>query len=426
MFLVYKIFQNNYFVLRDSSEYFNLAKNIISDFQFYSGDLSESINPEFYTKRPPLYSLFIILATGFLNSKISILCIQSVLSVSSILITKSIFESYFGKANSLVLFLFIISSLNQFIYSNLLMSEIFLQFLIVITIYVLHKFLTKKSSKYLIFYQILVALLFLAKPVFYLFVFPNIVITYYISRRINYKRGVIYSIIPLLALFLYCQWNFKRTGAYNFSSIQQYNIVNYNLRYFHTNKYGPEYAQSINNLIKQESRKINNYPERLDYLNNTSIDYIKKDFFHYSIFHIKGVFRIFIDPGRFDMSNFFGLNSEKEEVGLLKHLNESGIKGGLNYLKTQPVLIIICFNLVLLFNILKFLGFGYFLATKLRHSKLIFWIILILILYVAFLTGPLGASRFMVPILSLYLFIALYGLSDFIKMTKLFIESKRL
>ncbi|WP_299520932.1 hypothetical protein [Winogradskyella sp.] len=161
-------------------------------------------------------------------------------------------------------------------------------------------------------------------------------------------------------------------------------------------------------------------------MTSTAINHIKKDLLSYLVFHAKGAVRIFIDPGRFDMVNFFKLNSDvKNEVGLLKQINEGGLKSAIDYLKTQPLLIIICFNLVLLFNLIKFLGFLWFLIRKLKQSKLIIWIIFGFILYIAGLTGPLGASRFIIPVLPLYLFISLYGISDFISTTKSFIGLKR-
>ncbi len=425
-FLIYRIIQNNYLVLIDSVEYFNLAKNILNNFEFHIGGPNSTIEPESYTKRPPLYAVFITIFSGFLNSKALVICIQSLLSISSILIIKSIFKAYFGNINNVLLFLFTFSFLNQFIYSNFIMSEIFLQFLIVISMYVLNKLLNKKSLKYLLYYQILVILLFLTKPVFYLYVIPNILLTYLLCKRINLKFGTIYASIPLLVVFLYCQWNYNRTGSYNFSSIQQINLVNYNLKYFHTNKYGTTYANNINTRIREEAQEINNYSKRLDYMTSTAINHIKKDLLSYLVFHAKGAVRIFIDPGRFDMVNFFKLNSDvKNEVGLLKQINEGGLKSAIDYLKTQPLLIIICFNLVLLFNLIKFLGFLWFLIRKLKQSKLIIWIIFGFILYIAGLTGPLGASRFIIPVLPLYLFISLYGISDFISTTKSFIGLKR-
>ena len=126
------------------------------------------------------------------------------------------------------------------------------------------------------------------------------------------------------------------------------------------------------------------------------------------------------------MANFFNLDSGKDnEVGLLKQLNENGLNGAIQYLKNQPLLILIGFSMVLLFNLIKLFGFIWFLIKQLRTAKLVLWVMLGLICYIAILTGPLGASRFMVPILPLYLFISLYGISDFVKKKKLFIVPKR-
>ncbi len=421
VFFIYKIIQNDYLTLIDSEEYYILAENILNRFNFYIGDLTAPIQPELYTKRPPLYAIFIIISSGFLSSKALILGLQGLLSIFNILTVKFIFEKHFGKTNTVLLFLFTFSFLNQFIYSNFIMSEIFLQFLIVLSFYTLYKLFEKRSLKILISFQILIILLFLTKPIFYLFVIPNILLTYLLSKRTKIKFGTSTALIPILAIFLYCHWNYQRTGSYNFSSIQQINLVDYNLKYFHMNAYGSTYANDTNRSIKEKAAAEENYPKRLKTMNSMAINYLKQDFISYAIFHAKGIVRIFIDPGRFDMVQFFGFTSDiKNETGLLQAINESGLKGAFHYLKTQPLLIIICFNLVLIFNLLKFLGFIWFLIKKLKETSLIYWIMIGFICYIAGLTGPLGASRFLVPIVPLYLFISLYGLSDLLVKLKSF------
>ncbi len=293
------------------------------------------------------------------------------------------------------------------------MSEIFVQFLITLTIYSIHLLLKHNKLKHLLYYQILIILLLLTKPVFYLFVIPNILLTYLICRRIKSKLGIFYSIIPILTVLLYCQWNYERTSSYSFSSIQHTNLRDYNLRYFHTNKYGAEYAENIKDSIINKAKGINGYNNKIKFINSTSLNYLKKDAASYTLFHLIGSLKMLVDPGRFDLSIYFNFDPNKiNNVGLLKHYNEGGTRGALKFLKSQPLLIIVLFNFILLINLFKFLGFLWFLIKHLKKASLIIWVMLIFIGYIVGLTGPIGASRFLIPILPLYLFLSLYGLSN--------------
>ncbi len=417
LFFLYNICYNTTFILLDSEEYYNLASNILNHFEFYSGNINDVIEIEDYTKRPPLYSIFILVFSLFLKSYTLLFLVQNVLSISSILIVKSIFEASFGKSKRVVLFLFIFLSLSQFIYANLMMSEMLLQFLITLSIYLLYLIISQKRTSYLWYYQLLVILLFLTKPVFYLFVIPNILVTFLVCRQIKVRFGTLKAIIPIVAVMLYCQWNYNRTGSYNFSSIQQINLVNYNLRYFHTNKYGVDYAQNINSKIKEESEAVENYKNRLKLKNELVAEYIKKDLLSYGIFHIKGSARFFVDPGRFDIANFFNLKNS-DEVGILKHLNENGVSGVIDYFKTQSIIIILLFVTILALSIVKFIGFTWFVVGLFKQNKLLWWIVIGIIIYISALTGPLGAARFIVPVLPFYTFASIYGITALWKRIK--------
>lgn len=419
VFFLYSILSNNYLLMSDAKEYYYLAENILHHSTSYCGDLNSTIYPDLFTRRPPLYSLFIILTSFFLKSKISILFFQAVLSIVSISIIKRIFEDYMGKPNSFFLYILVLSSVSQFIYANMIMSEIFIQFLIVMTILTFNKLLKQKNIKFLFYYQVLIILLLLTKPVFYLFVIPNIFLTYVICRRIRLKFGVLSSIIPIIIVLLYYQWNYERTGAYDFSSIQHFNLRDYNLRYFQTYKYGPAYAEKINDSIKNVTQRIQNYPDKIDFINSTTLNYLKKDATSYLVFHLFGSLKFFIDPGRYDLFRYLNLDSNKiSEVGFLRHLNEGGIKGALEFLKSQPLIIIVLFNLILIINFFKLIGFLWFLIKHLKKSPLIYWIMLVFIVYIAGISGPVGAARFVISILPLYLFLSLYGLTDLFNITK--------
>ncbi|MGY3792125.1 hypothetical protein [Aquimarina sp. 433] len=422
IFIIYQTVNDNYLTMLDSLEYLELSKNIGHYFEFYCGDLSKNIDYGYYTRRPPLYSIFLLVTSLFFTSKATIIIVQSLLSISSILVTKKIFEDQFEQINKIILYLFMIFSLSQFIYANMLMSEIFVQFLIVLTIYVANLILKYKSTKHLLIYQSLITLLLLTKPVFYLLVIPNIIITFIFCKRVFLKPTLtsLTSIIPIVIVLLYCHWNFERTGSYDFSSIQHVNLKDYNLKYFHLNKYGEEYANKVNHDITVKSREISEYPKKIEFIKTQSIDHLSKELIPYLFFHLRGSIKFFIDPGRYDLFMFFYPNSNKiSEVGFLSHFNKGGFLGVFKFLKTQPTPLIISLVIILILNIVKFLGFIWFWLKNAKNINLIFYVMLFFILFLAGISGPVSAARFTIPIYPLYFFFAIYGINSFIKISNL-------
>jgi hypothetical protein len=117
---------------------------------------------------------------------------------------------------------------------------------------------------------------------------------------------------------------------------------------------------------------------------------------------------MFLDPGRFDLYNFFEFRNNSQ-VGFLKHINEGGIIGAYKYLKEQPLAIVIIVPIVLLFNLFKGIGFVLFWIKNHKTSAPIFWFMLFIMVYLTVLVGLIGASRFLLPILPIYLFFAVLG-----------------
>ncbi|MCB0450240.1 MAG: glycosyltransferase family 39 protein [Confluentibacter sp.] len=408
LFFTIKLSLGNFFFIEDSFEYYRLAENIKHGVGFYSGDIHANIQFEDYTKRPPLYSIFILVFSFLLHSKIAVLFMQNVLSIASIFMCLRLFEAYHKPISQKILLAFLLTSLSQFVYSNYLMSEILLQFLIVLLCYLFHAIVTEKKWQYLVCFQAVIILLFLTKPVFYLFVVPNLVLSVWFTKHI--KNAYLYAFLPIIACVLYMNWNYQRTGSFEFSSIQNINLKNYNLYYFNVNKYGEAYAQEVNSKISAIANAKNTYAEQQKAIKEQSISYLKKDGLEYAFMHLKGSLRIFFDPGRFDIHNFFELKNTGE-MGFLNQLNKNGIGGALNYFKNQPLLVIVLIPILLLFNVFKLIGFVLFWVRHYKTAPALYWFMLLIILYIVGLTGPIGAARFLVPILPMYLLFATSGLS---------------
>jgi hypothetical protein len=127
---------------------------------------------------------------------------------------------------------------------------------------------------------------------------------------------------------------------------------------------------------------------------------------------------LLLDPGRFDLSAFWG--ADEATPGLLGELRGGGLAGLGAALRRQPLALLLALAVVALANLLR-------LALVLRGLAVAppgeqpagwlqlawpagRWVAVGLLAYVALLTGPLGAARFLVPLWPLWLALALRGL----------------
>lgn len=413
--LVQIINQNLYLV--DSSEYLIQAKNILSSGNFYSGDFQNEISIDLYTKRPPIYPLFIASAKLLFKSELFIIILQSVISISSIqLIRKAFLQIGYSTKSETLTLLLLLCSPAQMIYANMVMAETLFQFFISLIFYFVILFVNTKSYKYLIFINLIIVLSALTKPVMYLFVFPNLLIMLYISLKDKSFKPMLLGIIPIIMIQAFSYWNYKRTKCWHFSSIQTINLVQYNTYYFNVQRQGFEAAEVFLDNQIETAKGIKSYPEKVQYLKQTSAQVIKDNPLDYIWFHVKGMIRFFIDPGRFDLSNYLGLE-EKGNVGFLNHLNKDGIGGVIKYLSEQNMLLVIVIILLGIINTIKLAGLVLISLEKKIDFRIRAFII-ILIGYVAFATGPLGASRFAMPFIPIIIFSTSMAFSKYLIINK--------
>lgn len=410
LFLSIQIINKNLYLV-DSFEYLNEAKNISNSSVFYCGNLDQPINNDLYTKRPPIYPLFIAFFKLFVQSDVLIIIVQSIISIFSILLIRKAFLQFGYRKNYDPLFLLMfIFSPAQMIYANLIMSEIIFQFILALGFYLLVKYFQKDSIKYLLYFNICIAFSAFIKPVMHLFVYPSFILMLFLSYRNNSIKPMLIGIIPIIMIQAYSFWNYKRTDYWQFSSIQTTNLFQYNAYYFNVQRIGLEKANIYFDDQVQKADSIKSYPEKQRYLEETSKQVIKENLIGYGWFHFKGMLRFFIDPGRFDISNFFGLEGNSSS-GFFERLNTEGLKGVINYLFQQNLFLIVALFLIALVNLIKVAGLILFLTSKqidLKFRLAIFFIVG----YIAFATGPLGASRFMMPLIPLVIFASLISVES--------------
>lgn len=389
VFLIFRIISQNYYLV-DSLEYLELAKDI-----FTFSYLDNNIDYTLLTKRPFFYPL--IIAFFYRFPIIILLIFQTVISFFSILILLDILKFYKITVKP-YLILFFLFTPSIFIYSQLVMSEWILFFLIILLFWIIIKGWNKK---YFVYVQIITTFLAFTKPVFYPFIFINFV--YFLFYFLKNRVFSVWLFFPLISLFAYINYNEYRTGYKHFSSIENINLINYNLYYFKSfttsEKQARQWKDSIYNV---EFQKMN-FKEQNEVLKSEGIKEIKENFISYTFYHSLNAFRGVFDPGRFDLMTFF--KNEDGKQGFLEILN--GTKSFSSLTKNPYFLLYFLLIPVFLFAILKWFYFckGLFV---LQGDFYMYYIVLLFFYYIM-ITGPINCSRFMMPLQGIAFVIAVIG-----------------
>ncbi len=410
-YFLWQVIHGNY-LLSDSFEYLMAASNIREEFLLYCGDLEKVVNYDLFTKRPPVYPLFLAACQWISSGFVFVTIVQNALSIFSLLLVRSIFIQlgYSTKYDLLFVFLLIFSPA-QYIYANMIMSETLLQFLIIIAFWSFTKFIKSGLYIYSIAYGVAIFLCLLTKPVFTYFIYVNLLFFIWLAIKRSSFKPILVSLIPLLFLLGYQYRNYNATGVFETSSIARINLLDYNTRHFLINTVGYDESDSIISDIKERAKQTLNYKQEAAFIESEAIGIISRIPLSYALFHLKGIFGFFLDPGRFDMVNFFNPDFEKGS-GLLLQLNKYGLLSAVKYLFGHSFLLVAALfavGLAKLFKLILFLP----AAFRLNKSSLSKGFVALLIVYTAVLTGPLGASRFFMPLEPLYLGFVLLFVSEY-------------
>lgn len=395
----YFTFNGNNFKIFDSYQYLIEAKNIIEHSIFYCGDLKQSINFDFYTMRPPIYPLFLSIFYLFKAPLFVIIFFQNTISVASIyFVRKTLLLFNYQKKYDLIFLIILILTPSQFIYANTIMAEVLFQFFIVMMFRNVILFINYKEKKYLLWYSFMLVFAAFVKPVMYLFVFPSLMFMLFLSLKLKKWYPSVISLIPIIAVLLMFVWNHHRTNQYQYSSIQTVNLLNYNSRLFLLSTKGSDYSERVIDSIHQAADQISDYAKKTTYLNQASRYILTNNWVDYGFYHLQRSALTFFDPGRFDIANFFKIETKKlNSKGILFHLNNGGVISVLKFLiNTYSISLLLILGLILVFNIVKLIGLILFAFNqKIDLNIRIF--VTCLIMYIALLAGPVGASRYLMP-----------------------------
>jgi len=407
----YSSFNGGNIYTKDSFEYLHQSENLKTGNYWYAGDPTQPFNNDKVSQRPPLYGVMIFICKSIIQSNYFILLLQCLFGVLIFyLIIKLLKEFEIHISYPIILFLPLLFFPTQMIYTNMIMSELLCQAMILLSFYSLIMFIIKHRIIDLLLFHLFISLAILTKPVWYLFWIPIVALMIYFLWK---KRIKIYHLsfvlIPIATVLLISLHNYNQTGYFHYSSVYRTNMVNYNVYLTLANKYNPDeaYRQIIN--VQDTAETKGSYKDYCHYIESQNIRILIDNLPMYLWLETKGIFNFFVDHGRYDMYSFFAIPPAENMNGMTWYYKHEGIKGVKEYLSQFPVGLLIYLPIISLINVLITFCFLFFLMNKkvtveIRIAALLF------VLYLAVITGPIGAARFRMPVYPILLFTLPFGI----------------
>jgi len=225
-------------------------------------------------------------------------------------------------------------------------------------------------------------------------------VVYYILKN---KQFYWQLLLPFFIFVFTSSLNYKNTGRFEYSSMTTINLVQYNARLTIADAYGYDSAIAFSEnkafIIPRSKEEYATYKEEANEICKNAILY---NINSYIKIHLLGSVKMVLDPGRFDLYNYFGLSTENDSV--TEELLGSRYDQAINHLRDGGWVIIV-FIALLGISLLKLAGFLFSIGT-IRKT----WPLFFVILYFMAVTGPVGAARLFLPVSVIFLIISILGL----------------
>ncbi|MBD2721373.1 hypothetical protein [Hymenobacter armeniacus] len=297
----------------------------------------------------------------------------------------------------------------QLIYANAVMSELLLQTTLLVMLLAALLYIRRSRTSYAAGVVVALVVALLIKPVFYPLAFAMGGVGAVLAWRRRKPGLAVLGVVPAVVVGLYMGWNEQRTGFFHFSSITDINLLHYNAAGVVRQVQGAEAEEKWVAGVLREANAQRDFASRQRVIQLRAKAVLWAHPVVYARQHALGMATFFVDPGRFDLSQFLQL-APPAGGGLLAQVRNGGLWRAIAGL---PVGLLSWLGLIFLANAgrvwLAWQGFRRLgrTAPVWRYGR---WVALALLLYVAGLTGPLGAARFLVPVWPPLLALALAGL----------------
>lgn len=400
----------------DSGRYLQAADNLKFHGELYArpwpGSLPRGEAVQEFTIRPLGYPLLALGLGGSVGRPGLLLALQNLLSLLNIGLVLSWWARWSRPPTKrwIVAVLGILTFPAQIIYANAVMSEILLQTIVVGMMVASLAFIKTRRKIYFGGLAGALALALLIKPVFYPLTVIFVGLGVLLAWRLRRLDLATIAVLPIIVAGLYMGWNEQRTGYFHFSSIAEINLLHYNAAGVIRQTAGPVVEERWVAAVLRVANAQPDFAARQHVIQARAGAVLGAHPIVYARQHGQGMVALFLDPGRFDISQFLGLEP-LVGGGLLAQVRAGGVLAALSRL---PVRLLGFLTLLLVANGTRLVlaGIGFWRLRKsaptLRYGR---WVAAGLLFYVALMTGPLGAARFLVPVWPLLFGLALVGLS---------------
>ncbi len=394
--LFYQSYQERWYLV-DSYEYLAAAENMEENGSWYSKDREEAYDPAHHSRRTPLYPFLLMLSKGLVDHPAFVALWQIILSLFNIhLMLRTLNEWRIPRRFRFVILPFLLLLPAQYIYANLIMTEILFQTLLTAGIWIAFQALSKKQMKWFWIMSLLLMLAMLTKPVMYFFFLPYLILLGYLAFKWKKYLILLPALLPLALVLTYQGINYQRTGYFHYSSVQSLNLLQLTTYNLLINRVGEEEAVKITDDIYQDALRAPSFAQGQKLMQERCLNIMWKYKGFYLLYHLRGMVNFFLDPGRFDLYHLLGIQKVGSEAGLSRSFSEGGYRAVWDYLQRQPLGILLFLSFVFIFNLVKALGFlGFLFYKKIPISFRL--ALFVLVAYLAGVTGPYGASRFALP-----------------------------
>ena len=399
----------------DSGRYRQAAANMVAHGQLYArswpaeGPHGQAVQE--FTIRPPGYPAVLVALGGFANNPWLVLLVQnglSLLTLGTVLSrwarrTRPLLRQWVGALALILTFP------AQLIYANAVMSESFLQSLLLAAMVAALVFYRTGRLRYWVGVAGAVTMALLLKPVCGLLAVGMAVSGLVLGWRKRQLLLAVVGVLPLVVMGGYMAWNQQRTGYFHFSSITEINLLHYNAAGVVRQVEGPAVEDAWVANVLRDANAQGEFAARQQLIQTRAATVLLAHPWVYARQHLLGITAFFLDPGRFDVSEFLGL-APLAGGGLLVQVRVGGVW---HAIKQLPLGMLTVLLMILLANVIRLVlavrGFRR-LGRGAGAGRAERWIAVGLLAYLALLTGPLGAARFLMPVWPLLLGLALVGL----------------
>lgn len=423
-FTGYQIWAGHFFVPEDSYEYVRAAETIRDGEDFCIGGAeckfcdqstrSKNCTPSDYSFRTPGYPLFLIpgltagnveIITIIFQNTLAFFCFRTLfLFLQKRKIKSTSQEKGWKKIMHSEWFMVALLILcpAHFIYSNFILTETLLECLLLLFVLETIKYEEEKSTKRLLFASLLFAAALLVKPVMSVLLVPVLIYFLYKKEIRTRITTVMICLIPLLVLLTWSYRNYCKTGRYEYSSISTHNLLSYHV-YLTALNSGDNADTVVSNIYKIAKSK-QDYHAQQQTMSSLSRNYLWDHKMQWIGIFGKGIAIMAFDPGRFEIDFF--LNGSTAVGGrYMEMFHRKGATTVAKDLWNRYGFFLAVFFITPLVNLYLLISFIGFLRNKeipIQTRILIF----IIVAGIFAASGPLGASRFRVPLTLVVMFAA--------------------